>query len=322
MKRYTIPCVAIAASLSLSCVRQVRTAADYSAPTQATKSASPKPVPVPAMERQIRNAKDAGDGDYYLAELRRKVAAEPDNVDVRLDLIEHYTREGYPDVALEHCRLAAVKFPDSADVQLRMAKLLRTMKLDREAEKGLSAFLETHPQKSPEYESWLGILRDELGNWSAGEQAHRAAIAQGANIDYLHNNLGYNLLLQGQPAEAAQEFRVALKIQPDSQYAQNNLAMAAAALQKEAALSPPAGDPATAHSNMAALLIEQKRYAEARRELDLALGYNKDHAEALKNLRLVSELDGKPAVIPLKPVQSKWSRFKSKISKLADIVGG
>src|SRR5579863_1886912 len=206
MKRYTIPCVAIAASLGVSCVRQVRTAADYSAPTPAAKAASPKPAPpVPAMERQIRNARDAGDGDYFLAELRRKQAAEPDNLAVRLELIEYYTRQGYPDLALEHCRLAATRFPESADVQLRMAKLLRTMKLDREAERGLSAFLETHPQKSPEYESWLGILRDELGNWSGGEQAHRAAIAQDVNLDYLHNNLGYNLLLQGQPAEAAQE---------------------------------------------------------------------------------------------------------------------
>ena len=251
------------------------------------------------------------------------MAAEPDTLAVRLELIEHYTREGSPELALEHCRLAATRFPDSAEVQLRMAKLLRNMKLDKQAEQGLSAFLEAHPQKSPEYESWLGILRDELGDWSAGEKAHRAAIAENGNLDYLHNNLGYNLLLQGQPAEAADEFRVALKLQPDSQYAQNNLAMAAAAVQKQAALNPPPpGDPATAHSNMAALLIEQKRYAEARRELDLALGYNKNHAEALKNLRLVSELDGKPAVIPLKPVQSKWSRFKSKMSKLADIVGG
>jgi hypothetical protein len=66
-------------------------------------------------------------------------------------------------------------------------------------------------------------------------------------------------------------------------------------------------------------LIGQKRYPEARRELDLALGYNKDHPAALANLKLVSELDGKPAVIPIKPVQTKWSRFRSTIAK---IVGG
>ena len=78
-------------------------------------------------------------------------------------------------------------------------------------------------------------------------------------------------------------------------------------------------DPATAHSNMAALLIEQARYAEARKELDLALGYNRNHAAALSNLKLVSELDGKPAVIPIKPIRTKWGKFRSAVLKA---VGG
>jgi Flp pilus assembly protein TadD len=274
-------------------------------------------------------------------------------------------------LALEHCRLAAARFPESADVQLRMAKLLDAMKLDREAADGLSTFLAAHPQKAPEYESWLGILRDKQKDWPAGEKAHRAALALDPTRDSLHNNLGYNLLMQGKPKEAAQEFREALKIRPDSDVARNNLGMAlvatptaapgpetpaasagaaasgvgatstgaptAAAAGSGAGATPvPAtsaedssneallhwqsiSDPATAHSNMAALLIGQKRYPEARRELDLALGYNKDHSAALANLKLVSELDGKPAVIPIKPVQTKWSRFRSTIVK---IVGG
>src|ERR1700722_10879512 len=117
MKRFSIPCLAIAASLSVSCVHQVRTTVDYSAPTPSARAAAPKPVP--PFERQIENAKDAGDGDYLLRELRRRMAAEPDNLEVRLELIEHYTREGLPDLALEHCRLAAVRFTDSAEIQLR-----------------------------------------------------------------------------------------------------------------------------------------------------------------------------------------------------------
>jgi tetratricopeptide (TPR) repeat protein len=180
--------------------------------------------------------------------------------------------------------------------------------------------LEAHPQKSPEYQSWLGILRDERGEWLDGEKAHRAALALNGSLDYLHNNLGYNLLMQGRSSEAAQEFRQALKLRPDSEVARNNLGMAMAAIPNEAVLHwQSVSDPATAHSNMAALLIEQKRYPEARKELDLALGYNKHHAAALNNLRLVSELDGKPAVIPLKPAHTGWSRFRSAIAK---IVGG
>jgi len=44
-------------------------------------------VPPPTVwERQIRNATDAGDGDYQLRALREKVAADPNGIRVRLDL--------------------------------------------------------------------------------------------------------------------------------------------------------------------------------------------------------------------------------------------
>lgn len=272
------------------------------------------------MERQVQNARDAGEGDYLLRSLREKMAAQPDNLAVRLELIDHYTQSGYPELALEHCRLAATRFPESAAVRLSMAKLLRGMNMPRQAEQGLAAFLAAYPQKSPDCQSWLGILHDESGNWSAGEQAHRAALALDPNLDSLHNNLGYNLLMQGRSKEAAQEFGEALKLRPDSEVARNNLGMALAATPQEALLHwQSVSDPATAHSNMAALLIKQKRYADARQELDLALGYNKTHAAALNNLRLVSELDGKPAVIPLRPARTKWSKFRSTLAK---IVGG
>ena len=66
---------------------------------------------------------------------------------------------------------------------------------------------------------------------------------------------------------------------------------------------------------MAALLIQQGRYAEARKELDLALGYNRTYSAALNNLKLVSELDGKPASITAKPVQTRWGRLKTGLRK-------
>ena len=78
-------------------------------------------------------------------------------------------------------------------------------------------------------------------------------------------------------------------------------------------------DPATAHSNLAAMLIEQGKYAEARKELELALGYNKGHAAALNNLKLVSELDKMPAAIAVKPVRTKWGKFRSAVLK---VMGG
>ena len=316
MNRHKISCIVVAAGLSVACVRQVRTVSGLPSPPKAESS----PKRATAFERQIQNAKDAGEGDFVVRSLREKMAAEPDDLAVRLELIDHYTRAGYPELALEHCRLAATRFPESALVQLSMAKLLRGMKMTREAAQGLGVFLAAHPQKSPDFESWLGIMRDELGDWAEGEKSHRAAVALDGGVDSLHNNLGYNLLMQGRPREAAAEFREALRLRPNSEVARNNLGMAMASTPQDAVLHwQSVSDPATAHSNMAALLIKQKRYAEARKELDLALGYNKNHSAALNNLRLVSELDGKPAVIPLKPAQNKWGKFRSKVAK---IVGG
>jgi len=268
----------------------------------------------------VAKAIDAGEGDYMARRLRQQMAAEPDNLSVRLELIAHYTRAGYPELALEHSRLAAVRFPESAEIQLSLAKLLRSLKMTAEAEKGLAAFLASRPQQSAVYDSWLGILHDELGQWTEGEKSHRAALALGPESDYLHNNLGYNLLMQKRPSEAAFEFKLALRLKPDSEVARNNLGIALVDAPREALLHwQSISDPATAHSNMAAMFIEQGRYADARRELDLALGYNRANAAALSNLKLVSELDGKPAVIPIKPLRTRWGKFRSAVLKA---VGG
>lgn len=111
--------IAAFAGLSLSCATTVHTAA--SAPPKTP--ASPKtaaPVAVSAFDRQIRNAQDAGDGDYPLTLLRQRVASEPDNVSARLELAKAYRERGYPEIALEISRLAATRFPESGDAELSL----------------------------------------------------------------------------------------------------------------------------------------------------------------------------------------------------------
>jgi hypothetical protein len=49
----------------------------------------------------------------------------------------------------------------------------------------------------------------------------------------------------------------------------------------------------------------------------LALGYNRAHPAALKNLELVGRLDGKPATLQVKPLAAtRWKRFESSVRKL------
>ena len=299
------------------CLVLILAAATCAARDKRDKNAPVKlPPPQQAFERQIVNAADAGEGDYQIRMLRQRMAVEPDNLQVRLDLARRYDALGSPELALEHYRLAAARFPDSAEVHLLLAKGLRHAGQLAAAAATLENFLKTHPQKTPECSSWLGIVRDELRQFADAERAHREALALAPAADYLHNNLGYNLLMQGRNDAAQQEFQEALRINPRSVVARNNLGLALASKPEQAVQNLSAvADPATAHNNMAALLIEQGRYEEARKEIDLALGYNRNHAAALNNLRLVSQLDGKPAFIRIKPVQSRWAKVKSGLWK-------
>jgi Flp pilus assembly protein TadD len=245
------------------------------------------------MRRQVVNAVDAGDGDVRVKALWRRIDAEPSNVAPRLELASHYERRGFPDLAVEHLRLAAEKFPESVEVRIHLARLLRKTGQLTDAANVLERF--TAANEAPaSLHSWLGIIRDELGEFARAETSHREALRLAPADDFLHNNLGYNLLLQGRHEEAAAEFRRALAANSNSEVARNNLGLAlASSAGSEAVLywksSMP---PATAHNNLAAVHIEQGRYREARAELDRALSFDRNHAAALANLRLVAAHGG------------------------------
>jgi len=273
-------------------------------------------------DRQVRNAVDAGDGDPRLRTLREKVAAEPDNIPVRLELAQAYRERGYHEVSLEISRLAVARFPQSGAAQLALVSDLRDVNRRGEAIASLESFLQAHPDSGAACYSWLGILRDESGLWPMGEPAHRKAIELNPAADYLHNNLGYNLLMQKKHEEAAREFQEALKLNPGSQMARNNLGIALAhsnAANEAVANWQSTSDPATAHNNLAAVWMEKGNYSDARRELDLALSYNRAHPAALRNLELVSRLDARPAMLKAQPPDTqatRWQRLRTSLRKL------
>jgi Flp pilus assembly protein TadD len=276
------------------------------------------PPPPTVWDRQIRNASDAGDGDLALKALRQRVAAEPANIPARVELANAYRERGYPDVALEICRLAVGRFPESPEAQFALVRMLHELRRYPDA----LAALEEHPRPSADYYSWLGILHDASGDWTSGEAAHRKAIEFAPARDTLHNNLGYNLLMQKKSEQAAAEFREALRLDPASQVARNNLGLALANWNTAQAVAnwQTASDPATAHSNLAAVWIEKGNYADARKELEIALGYNRSHPAALKNLDLVASLDGQPATVSgaldSRASDSRWVRWKTGFKRL------
>lgn len=262
------------------------------------------------IRRQVRNAVDAGEGDYRVRGLRERLATNPADTQARLELAEHYTRSGFPDVALEHLRFAALRQPDSAEVALALARSLHRQGLDAEARAGLESFVAAHQSTAADVWSLLGILQDSTGDYAAGESSHRAAITQRDASSPFHNNLGYNLFLQNRKSEAAAEFRRALDIDPSSLTARNNLGLALSEQPAEAVKQwQSATDPASAHNNLAAVLMEKGDYEGARRELELALGYRKDHPAALNNLQLLAEAKGGSLDLTFAQNQTSWQRF-------------
>jgi Flp pilus assembly protein TadD len=277
------------------------------------------PIARGPVEQQILNAVNAGSGDLEIRQLRARLDANPADLSVRLELAGRYQKLGFPEVAIEHCRLACERAPDSDEAHLALAKALRDVNRPAEGASVLEAYVAAKENAGVRVWAWLGLLRDDTGNWQAGETAHRKALALAPERDDLHNNLGYCLLRQGRVADAAKEFRTALRLQPHSQVAENNLAMALASQKPGAGDNKEAiahlesvSDPASAHNNMAVAMIEAGRYAEARQEIEAALRYNRTHSAALNNLRLISELDGRPAQLSV-PVRSegRWSHVQS-----------
>lgn len=256
-----------------------------------------------SMGRQIRNAVDAGEGDLVASRLRDRMVSQPGNVAVRLELAAHYHRLGHKELALEHYRLVADRDPANCRAALAIAQILREQDRTDEAARSLETFLAKNVSESSELPAWLGLLYDEAGEPAKAEGAHRAALALDASNAKLHNNLGYNLLSQGRRDDAIAEFRRALSLDAKLEIARGNLALALSRGSQqergEALLYWQAMQgPASAHNNLAAVLIEQGEYPEARQELETALRYSKGFLPAMRNLAIVAERDGHPAVLP------------------------
>jgi Flp pilus assembly protein TadD len=292
--------VATGALLCASCVHQAQVVSHGAPPAGATA--------LPA--RQTTNAADAGEGDSEMRSLRQRLAADPRDLEARLSLARRYAEMGLPDLALEHYRLAAAQFPDSPVVALELAKTLRAMGEPAAALAAAQAGEAKQASGNWQLLSLEGILEDDQGDRRAAEAAHRAALEIEPKRAALHNNLGYNLYLQGRYREAVEEFRRAIALDAACTAAHNNLAAALARGDAPATAEALAewqrtDGAAAAHNNLAAVRMEQGRWAEARAELEEALKYQRNFPPALANLRRVALRDGQPILASPAAARSK-----------------
>lgn len=292
--------------LSSGCVRSTRTSHQVAAPPGVNAT----------IKRQVLNAVDAGDGDARVRLLQKEMIEHPDRLAPRLDLADQYASLGYPELAVEHLRIAEIRFTANADVVRRLVANLRKMDLAAEAIATIERYEARVDQPDASLSSLRGILLDDRGDHTRAEAAHRLAVKLDPASDTYRNNLGYNLQLQRRPAEAVGEYREALRLKPRSEVARNNLAFA---LAESGAQTPEVlahwtslRGPAAAHNNLGVVLMGQQRYPEARREFEQALGHDSAYAPAWRNLELLSEFDGGPVALrrPDAKTASAWARFR------------
>src|SRR4029077_8972461 len=108
----------------VSCVHQVIHQPQFQGQPTAHAMARP-PAVTAVMARQGGEGIDAGEGDLQLRGLRKRLAANANDLDARVLLARLYAKRGLPDLALEHYRLAAAQFPHSMLATLELAKTLR-----------------------------------------------------------------------------------------------------------------------------------------------------------------------------------------------------
>ncbi len=222
--------------------------------------------------------------------LNARLRLDPQDIAARLDLAAIYERYRLSEEAFDHYSRAMNISPSEA-AAVGLARTARATGQAAEVAPVLAAFLRRSPEAA---EAWneLGMLQDERGDRAAAENAFRQAIAARPHSDRLHNNLGYNLLLQNVLEGAEAQFRHALHLNANFAAARNNLGIALARRgDVEGARREflAAGDPASAHNNLAVVLMEMGEYERARAELVKSLQARNYFAAAIENFKIVTE---------------------------------
>lgn len=279
------------------------------------RHATPVAQSLPVFDTQVRNAVHMGDGDLEVQALRKRLLDSPKDVAIRKRLAAKFAALGYPDLALEHFRLAAEQAPADVDLQLELAGILEKQGLGHQALQVVQAALQHNPNAAETARA--AILIDQAGSLTDGEALHRKAVALAPRHADYANNLAYNLIQQKRAAEAESILREVLRNKPTHERARNNLARLYATQlnQPEEALLhwKSISGPAAAHNNLAAVYMEQERWPEAKAELERALALRFQFPEALQNLHIVAARTG--GTVSLNLDRDKRQSGLSKLAK-------
>jgi Flp pilus assembly protein TadD len=289
--------------LSTGCVRHT-VSQDFGLSGFKPRSATPQKTQAPdssvrsVLQKQKIHSFDPVSDDPRVQTLQTRLKANNNDFSARLELATIYeSYRLFADASEQYMQalqtLKVTPETDGAIVEQAVLGFARVSQPSGRAKEALP-LLESFAKEKKSASAWnqLGLLYDTAGDLGSGEKAFQEGLALNSQADRLHNNLGYNLLLQRKTETAAAEFQKALEINPVSAVTRNNLGVALARLgdlQGALAQFEAASDPATAHNNLAVVLLESGEYEQSREELVKALAIRHSFAPAMENFKLVQE---------------------------------
>jgi Flp pilus assembly protein TadD len=191
--------------------------------------------------------------------------------------------------------LALEQAPENARAMLYLGKIAREQADLTTSLHWLNKAAELRPE-DPEIVTELAITNDTIGqeHLAYAEPLYRKVIELRPNSAAAHNNLGFNLLLQGRYAEAIEIFAKALAIAPQNARTKNNLATTYLLNnEKEKALALYEGSvgKAAAYNNLGYIYMTQGNWDQAEKAFKTALAINPVfYTKAQQNLERLNRL--------------------------------
>jgi Tfp pilus assembly protein PilF len=176
-----------------------------------------------------------------------------------------YMRLGVLDAAYDHFKAALVLDPTDAISFDGLARVWRDWGLPNlglgDAHRAIY-----YAPSSPTVYNTLGTLLQRMGQTAAARSAFEAALRRDPESAFALNNLCYATLMQGRSAEAVDACRHALRVQPELAAARNNLGLALWAegdRTAAAAAFDAAGTPGAARFNTGIALLASRDFGPA-----------------------------------------------------------
>ena len=247
--------------------------------------------------------------DAKLRSLATAAGADPANALLRMQLASRYEDFGLADAAMdEHLALLELARQSGAALEgppLLASALLGVARNGLRSGRAEQAVAALEPAlaggESTEIHLQLGLLYDRLGDVSKAESAYRAALRSDPSSAAARNNLGLRLMRRGQLIEAEMQFRAAIATADGSNTARNNLGFLLAARGDMVAaweqFRAASADSAEAHNHFAVALLNAGKLMESREQLTLALRERRGFPQALSNFQIVQQRikSGQPA---------------------------